>query len=179
MDLKNCVKTNSGKFINLLAPRPETITADDLAHGLSLAPIHLGYPVHLSVAKHTLDMVSHIEQKNPKANGKLKLHALLCRASEAYIPNVPSPLKKENKEYYGIEQTMMDVIYAKFGIVESDYLAEVDAVDKRITELEMQVWLHGKADNSYKIEYIKKAWREKLSNIIRQIEAENKEGGVK
>jgi len=175
MENKNLVRTFTGKYVNLLNPRPETIHPDDLAHGLSVMPMYLGYPVHLSVAKHTLDMVSSIEQKDPKAKGKVKLHALLSHASEAYIPNVPHCVKKQDKEYYGIEQGIMDVVYKKFGVEESDYLEIVDAADKRVSDVEEQMWVHGKADNAYKIEYIRKAWRDKFSDIIRQIEMEEKE----
>jgi len=176
MDAKNVIKTFQGHHVNLLSPRPETIKIDDIAHALSCNNMFgCHYPVPLSVALHCIRMVEWVEKRYGDKGGKIKLHALLSRASEAYIPNVPSVLKKENKEYYGIEQTFMDVIFKKFGIEESEYADIIDKADKAIMDVWTNFWLHGQADSNYTYTYVKKTFLEKYGSIIRQIEEEKRE----
>lgn len=81
------VGTRSGKKIDLLNPDPKQITIEDIATGLSNVARFNGQTDNwYSVAEHSI----HVAELLPN---KYKLLGLLHDASEAYICDVPSPLK--------------------------------------------------------------------------------------
>lgn len=103
------IRTVSGRYVNLVRLDPETIHIADLAHALCHTPRFAGHlPVFYSVAQHSIDVVRLVP-------GHLKLQALLHDASEAYLCDVPSPLKAHLPEYVRIENRMMEVIAGKYG----------------------------------------------------------------
>lgn len=86
--------TNSGQVINLLDPDPNNITIEDIATGLSN---HCRFNGQLktwySVAEHSIRVMELV----PK---HLKKQALLHDATEAFICDVPTPLKRMLGEHY-------------------------------------------------------------------------------
>jgi hypothetical protein len=77
----------SGKIIDLLNPDPSQFTIEDIATGLSnIARFNGQTNMWYSVAEHSI----HVAELLP--NG-MKILGLLHDASEAYICDVPSPLK--------------------------------------------------------------------------------------
>jgi hypothetical protein len=72
------------------------------------------------------------------------IHGLLNKASEAYLCNLPKPIKNAFKAYWGYEQVMMDVIFGKYGIEESKYAVEVDEAEKQVDDFEATAWTHEK-----------------------------------
>lgn len=105
----NCIRTNSGIYLNLLEPTSDMITIEDIAHGLSNIPRFGGQLEYFySVAQHSIFVCSIVSPED-------RLEALLHDASEAYIGDMPSPLKKLMPEYRAIEENLMRIIAKKFG----------------------------------------------------------------
>jgi hypothetical protein len=75
---ENCIRTNSGLYINVFEPTPDMISIEDIAHALSFMPRFGGHlDKFYSVAQHSVYcsfMVESIEDKKA---------ALLHDASEA------------------------------------------------------------------------------------------------
>jgi hypothetical protein len=106
----------SGKRFWPLDPHPDDIEIMDIAHSLSLQCRFAGHTKeHYSVAKHSL----HVAELVPK---KYFLEALLHDASEAYLVDLPRPIKNFSamgREYKKIETRIQKVINEKFRAIET------------------------------------------------------------
>lgn len=79
--------TVSGKKIDLTSPDPDQIIVEDIAHALFKIPRFNGHTKeHWSVGHHSLGVASLVADQ-------YKLEALLHDATEAYLCDIPSPLK--------------------------------------------------------------------------------------
>jgi uncharacterized protein len=102
------IKTFSGIYVDVFEPKPEMFVIKDIAHGLSMMPRWGGhYPWFLSVAEHSRSVAYETDGD--------KLEALMHDASEAYLMDIPKPIKKNMPEYKAIEDGVMMVIAEKFG----------------------------------------------------------------
>lgn len=107
--------TYTGNMIEITNPKEEDVCSEDIAHALSQicrAAGHFKY--FYSVAQHSLNCM-----KEACARGYTKrvcMAALLHDASEAYLCDVPSPLKRELGDYKKIEKKFEDVIWKKYGL---------------------------------------------------------------
>jgi len=119
----NCIRTNSGINFNVFEPTLEMICIEDIAHSLSNQCRFGGHlPEFYSVAQHCLMCSSLVSPK-------YKLQALLHDASEAYLLDIPTPIKNRLDNYKVIEDRLMILISQKFGFkypLEPD-VKEVDA----------------------------------------------------
>lgn len=98
--------THSGKLIEVKKPDPELITLIDIAAGLSRQFRFNSLTVlPYTVAQHSV-IVSRI-CKNPKA----QLLALLHDASEAYLHDIPTPIKNALPDYQRLEDKWMKAIH--------------------------------------------------------------------
>jgi hypothetical protein len=112
----NCIRTFTGIYMNVFEPTLDMICIEDIAHALSMQPRFGGHlPVFYSVAQHSV-LCSNL------VNDESKLQALLHDASEAYIIDVPRPIKQRLTNYKQIEDTLMNLIAEKFGF--KAYLSE-------------------------------------------------------
>lgn len=110
--MTNNITTYTGQSIDPLGHhvRPEQINITDIAAALSRIPRFGGHSVHFfSVAQHSC-MVA--DRLRPGA----KLAGLLHDASEAYLLDIPTPIKQHLPQYYTAERRMMAVIHAAFGL---------------------------------------------------------------
>lgn len=107
--------TYTGKMIEITNPEEDCVCSEDIAHALSQicrAAGHFKY--FYSVAQHSLNCM-----KEACARGYAKrvcMAALLHDASEAYLCDVPSPLKRELGDYKRLEKKFEDVILQKYGL---------------------------------------------------------------
>lgn len=103
--------TNSGKVIDLDTPSWEQINTDDIATGLSHVCRFNGQVKEFySVAEHCI----HVAELVPK---EFRLQALLHDASEAYICDVPTPLKQMlGDAYYDVEKRVQHAIGKLYNI---------------------------------------------------------------
>jgi hypothetical protein len=138
----DCIRTVSGIYINVFEPTTEMICIEDIAHSLSLQCRFGGHlPKFYSVAEHSVNCSNHV------TNGS-KLMALLHDASEAYLMDIPSPIKAHLPEYKNIESNLMKVIADKFGF-EWPMNGSVHMVDKRMLQAEWDCVMLGEKEYSF------------------------------
>jgi len=145
------IRTFTGRTLDLLAPEPEAIAIEDIAHGLAHTCRFSGQCARFySVAEHAV----RVSQMVPAEHA---LIGLLHDASEAYLSDLVSPLKvlRDLSGYRAIEAALMDVILRRFcpgwpaqagprdpgappGLPES-----VERADHELVELEMAVLFDG------------------------------------
>lgn len=102
--------TFTGQAIDPLHPDPACIDPLDIAHALSQVCRFAGHTREFySVAQHSV-LVSALV---PEEHG---LAALLHDAAEAYLCDLPSPLKRALPGYCEIEHRMQEAIALRFGI---------------------------------------------------------------
>jgi len=105
----NCIRTFHGNYINPCEPDPEMISIGDIAHALSMQPRFGGHlPMFYSVAQHCVLTCQYVPIEHALA-------ALLHDASEAYLIDVPRPVKRQLANYKEVEDKLMTVIASKFG----------------------------------------------------------------
>lgn len=123
------ISTFSGLYIDTRNPAPESLNIYDIAHQLSMQPRYGGkLRQDYTVAQHCIECCL-------LADFEDKLAALLHDASEAYICDLPSPIKSELPGYKVIEDRIMKAISAKFGF-EYPLNQRVKEIDKYMLELE-------------------------------------------
>ncbi len=105
------IQTISGKRVNLPIPKMEQIDIEDIAYSLSMKCRFNGHTnKYYSVAEHSIRVSELVEPR-------LQLAALLHDANEAYLPDIPRPVKELLPEYKEIENLTEDAVNRKFGIV--------------------------------------------------------------
>ncbi len=115
----------SGRRFYPLDPRTEEIDPEDIAHALSLLCRYGGHVDRFySVAEHSVLMSQAVAPESALA-------ALLHDATEAYVVDVPRPLKAQLAAYRDIEDRLWYVIAQRFAI-DLTLPAEVKEADTRI-----------------------------------------------
>lgn len=105
------MQTFSGKAFWPLDPRPEEIDIRDIAHALSMACRYAGHVRRFySVAEHCVLLAGCFEAP------ALRKWALLHDASEAYLVDVPRPVKPFLAGYYEAEAKVMRAVCASYGL---------------------------------------------------------------
>lgn len=113
--MHNYVTTYSGKKLNFLDPNPDDILLEDIIHHLSMICRYNGGPkYHYSVAQHSIAVAKLVYDMSK--DKKKALSALFHDASEAYICDIPRPVKPKLIGYKKIETNLSNVIYKKFNI---------------------------------------------------------------
>jgi hypothetical protein len=128
------IETYSGIHVTPLDPKPEMICLGDIAHALSQQCRFAGHcKKFYSVAEHCV----HVSHLVPSDFAKV---ALLHDAGEAYLMDIPRPLKKHMgfsmdghfMPYRAFEERLMEIIAAHFGMQWAGMPPEVRAVDDRM-----------------------------------------------
>jgi hypothetical protein len=102
--------TYSGLQIYPLDPRENEISIQDIAHSLSMQCRFNGHVKRFySVADHCIKVSNLCSDEN-------KLWGLLHDASEGYLSDMPSPIKRHMDSYKSFENNMQKVICSKFGL---------------------------------------------------------------
>jgi hypothetical protein len=103
------IRTVSGKYVNVFEPDPDTLCIEDIAHALAHQPRFGGHlPDFFSVAQHSIMCAETAFTHN-------KFNALMHDASEAYLLDIPRPIKLELSNYKEIENGLMLALAKKFG----------------------------------------------------------------
>ncbi len=107
--------TNSGKMINMTNPSIDAFCAEDIAHALSLICRAAGNFKHFySVAQHSINCMREAQARS--FSKRVCFACLLHDASEAYLCDIPTPLKAELEDYKVIEEKFQKTIFKKFGL---------------------------------------------------------------
>ena len=94
--------TYTGKMIDIKNPSKDAIDIIDIAHALSQICRAAGHFKHFySVAQHSVNCLKEAQKRG--YSEKLALACLLHDAQEAYLCDIPTPLKLELDEYKKIE----------------------------------------------------------------------------
>jgi 5'-deoxynucleotidase YfbR-like HD superfamily hydrolase len=112
------LETVSGRKINITDPDPTTIVIEDIAWALSRLPRFSGHSipyVPYSVAQHCIQVAEELKEHGPR----MQLLGLLHDAAEAYINDLPSPVKHIPEIHAVIkklEDSLMAAIYTSLKI---------------------------------------------------------------
>lgn len=136
------LNTRSGREITPFDPRAEQITLGDIAHGTAQVCRCSGQTAFFySVALHSLYVSDELaaEGRPPR----VRLLGLLHDASEAYIADVPGPVKRELPRYREAEARIQRSVYESFGLERPDpEVAEaIDRADGRLRRYELPALL--------------------------------------
>lgn len=105
------IQTFTGKRFDPLAPNPADLDVVDIAHALSLLCRFNGHcRVFYSVAEHCLRVARILP-------AELALWGLLHDAAEAYLSDVPRPIKAELPAFGQIEDRLLERIARHFGLI--------------------------------------------------------------
>jgi len=103
------IRTYSGHYFDVFDPNPDHLEIIDIAHSLSLLCRFAGHiKSFYSVAEHSIWVSEKVSKQHA-------LQALLHDASEAYLIDLPKPIKDEIPQYLEVEDKLMKVIGKKFG----------------------------------------------------------------
>lgn len=109
------ITTHSGKHLDLNHPVPEMIEIDDIARGLANECRFAGQlETFYSVAQHSVHVSRAVEHKHRR----YALEGLLHDAAEAYLKDLPTPLKALLPDYQQLENLLDRAIRARFGLPE-------------------------------------------------------------
>ena len=123
--MPNWVRTYSGKKFCITAPTPDQIDLVDIAHGLSNICRFTGQTKEFySVAQHSIYVAAEVYDQT--GDVKKAIAALLHDAPEAYLTDVPSPLKVLLPEYKVFENLASEVIKTRFNLVDCPEIHEAD-----------------------------------------------------
>ena len=125
------IQTYSGRRFCPTNPNPEAIVIQDIAHALSMQCRFSGHTSRFySVAQHSVG-VSYL------CDPEDALWGLLHDASEAYLVDIPNPLKRSGKfdAYIDFEKVMMSAVCQRFGLSEHEP-PSVKRADKILLSME-------------------------------------------
>lgn len=128
---KDSIRTNSGVFVNVFDTDPDTLLIEDMAHALASLPRWGGHPNrHYSIAQHSVLVALRASKEN-------KLGALLHDGSEAWLLDMPTPIKNKLPDYKAVEHGLMLVLGGKFGF-EYPLHPEIKSIDNDLLNLEFK-----------------------------------------
>ena len=136
------IQTFTGKKFPLDNPDPELIDIEDIAHALSLLCRFNGHCTKFySVAEHSVHVSREIAPT-------LAMVGLLHDAAEAYLGDVPSPLKSQLPQFKEFEWKMEQAIGERFGIdPELFKCAELKRADVQLLVNEKAVLMVAEPEN--------------------------------
>lgn len=109
------LQTFSGRQFWPMDPRPEEVFIEDIAHSLSMQCRYAGHCLRFySVAEHSVLLARYFRQKGAPLT--TQLWALLHDASEAYLVDVPRPVKPYLPGYKVAEARVMRAICDRFDL---------------------------------------------------------------
>lgn len=110
------MQTHSGSAFDYLAPQADQIKIGDVAHALARINRfcgHLQQPVN--VAQHSLIVLA-LVRAGGTVNALIQLQALTHDAPEAFVQDLPAPLKRLLPDYKVIEARVWAACAFKFGV---------------------------------------------------------------
>ncbi len=132
--------TYTGKMIEITMPCKEAICNEDIAHALSQMPRAAGHFKHFySVAQHSINCMREAQARG--FSKRVCFAALLHDASEAYLCDIPSPLKVQLPHYKEIEAKFEDEIWKKYNLypLSDEEKMQVKKVDEAILWYEFKM----------------------------------------
>lgn len=136
------ILTLSGKQVDYLNPTVDMICIEDIARALSCESRFNGHTTDpYFVAQHSVICSQNVLLP-------FALEALLHDATEAYMKDIPTPLKALLPEYKIIERRLDSVIRQAFGLPPTMSL-EVHDADQRVLDAEMRSFTNHRQRNEF------------------------------
>lgn len=134
---ESAIQTFSGRRVNPLAPDPEQIVIGDIAQALANQCRFGGHCSHFySVAQHSALLSDLVASENGDATAQL--WALLHDAAEAYLVDLPHPLKHHSdlgERFRAVEEPLQALICQRFGLPH-DAPANLKDIDRALLAAE-------------------------------------------
>lgn len=122
------MQTFTGRKFWPMDPLAEEVFIEDIAHSLAMQCRYAGHCIRFySVAEHSVLMARYLRRHG----AKISLAALLHDASEAYLIDVPRPVKPFLEGYRRAEKAVQREVFIRFGLPEFIPI-EVHDADERI-----------------------------------------------
>lgn len=168
----DCIRTYTGTYVNVFEPTTEMINITDICHGLAHQCRFGGHTTEFySVAQHSV-MASRMFN-----DWKSGLDALLHDAAEAYLLDIPSPIKAHLPGYRNMENRLMQIIAQVY----NTRWPLTDAVKKADKELLEYEWNHmvlrsrGKLINYWSPSYAKAEFMQRYRELTEMAQKEERE----
>lgn len=160
------IKTYSLRRFFFLNPQPNQVRIDDIAYHLAREGRFLnGIQPHYSVAEHCVLMADYFAKAGEQ---NLARQALMHDCSEAYLRDLPSPIKKCLPEYMLLEKSIEAFLYVHFGLP-VDLEPRIKEVDACFCITEQRVLREEELNYSgplLNIDFQLWSWKEAKSNFL-------------
>lgn len=141
------ITTYTGKHFNPIEPDSSLIDIRDIAHALSMICRGNGHVTgFFSVAQHCVYCAMEAEARN--LSRRVILACLLHDAAEAYLSDVPRPLKPFMPQYLEVEEHLLAMIFAKYigGPLSEEEWEQVKEIDDDLLYYDMEELLREPQD---------------------------------
>lgn len=129
----DCIRTFSGKYVNVFEPTSNMICIEDIAHALSHQCRFAGHTYKFySVAEHSVLCSNFVLDSKQHA-----FAALMHDASEAFLVDIPSPIKKRLLNYKELEDNLMALIAKKYGF-QFPFHPNIKEIDEKMLQAEWE-----------------------------------------
>jgi 5'-deoxynucleotidase YfbR-like HD superfamily hydrolase len=143
--MSSSILTFTGKWFDVLDPDPDRICLEDIAGALSKLCRFGGHcNLFYSVAEHSL-LASDLAMRAFDGNIMLARWGLLHDASEAYVVDLPRPIKRQIAEYVRIEDKIQEAIAKRFRLP-WPMPTEVHECDHALLAEELRVYMPQQPD---------------------------------
>jgi hypothetical protein len=110
------IGTVTGRQLDPFDPDPDAIVVADIVHGLVHSCRFAGQCDHFySVAHHSLHVASEVD-RTTAGHPRLRLFALLHDAAEAYIGDLPRPVKRRIPAFQELEAELLAAVWESVGV---------------------------------------------------------------
>lgn len=137
--MRSDILTYSGNYFSFTDIQSNVIKIEDIAHGLSNTCRFAGQcPQFYSVAQHSV-LVATLMRDRLDCGPLEQMYGLMHDASEAFMGDMTSPLKRLIPEYVRIEAEVQDFILRSVGLVErpSRFVKIADLMALAIEKIEL------------------------------------------
>jgi hypothetical protein len=115
--MKSNILTRSGHYFDFVDLESNVVTLEDIAHGLSHVCRYAGQcPNFYSVAQHSVLVAQLLERCYGITDRSVLRQGLLHDATEAFIGDVTSPLKRLLPDYQALEARLHADLMRRFGL---------------------------------------------------------------
>lgn len=164
----NQIRVFTGRLLDPLSPNPEDIDIRDIAHALARMPRFAGHTHRFySVAEHCLRCLQLVESKE-----RYGLEVLLHDASEAYLMDIPKPIKHRLPDYIHAEKKLENSIDIAFGLNSLFYKKKIKEIDEIVLQEElvylfedMGVWMPSWYNVERKMQHVEDMFLEKFQKL--------------
>lgn len=169
------IRTYTGGKFHVFAPKPDEVSILDIAHALSQQCRFTGHTRKFySVAQHSV-----LVARQSKCWGdQYELKGLLHDAAEAYLVDLPTPIKRNvtfASEWRGLDARITDAVHGAFGIQYHGASHYIKGLDHRMLLTEQRDLMNGADLNEMNHGWYNREWRKPFDFTIEPWSSEQAE----